>query len=73
MELELRQSLSTKLGCVLSIADQQSAVTREFFGVTFKYIFVNSFDLNVPKLVAIMEKGMSCKVFPWKHSQYGND
>lgn len=70
MELDLRQTLSTKLGCVLSIADQHSAVTREFFGVTFpfKYIFVNSFDLNVHKLVAIMEKGMSCKVFPWKHS-----
>lgn len=59
MELELRQTLSTKQDCVLSIADQHSAVTREFFGVTFpfKYIFVNSFDLSVPKLVAIMGKG----------------
>lgn len=66
MELELSQTLSIKLGC---IAGQHSAVTGDFFFffffVTFplKSIFLNPFDLNVPNLVAIVERKMSCKVF----------
>lgn len=70
MELELSRTLSTELGCIVSIADQCSALTRDFFGVTFplKYIFLNPFDLSV-LIGGHNGKKTELHISLWKHSQ----
>lgn len=67
LELGLSQTLTAELDCIVSLADQYSARARDsLFQCNFfplKYLLLTPFDLNVPNLVAAMERGMSCRIF----------